>query len=54
MPITIVINVSNISYQRVSELFSFLRSDYGKFVEMFIDAFVNLFLLLEFPLRSEL
>ena len=51
---TIVIYVSNVSYQREFELFSFLRSAYEKFVDMFIEAFINLFVLLEFSLPSEL
>ena len=55
MPITIIIDVSNVSYQKELELFSFLRSAYGKSVEIFIETFIiNFFLLLEFSLPSEL
>ena len=53
VPITIVIDVSNISYQKDFELFSFFRSTYGKFVKISIETFINLFLLLGFCLPSE-
>ena len=51
---SVVIDVSNVSYQKEFERFSFLRSAYVKFVEMFIETFINLFLLLQFSVPFEL
>ena len=49
MPVTIVTDVSNFSYENEFKLFPFLRYAYGKLVEVFIATFINLFLLFEFP-----
>ena len=52
VPIAIVINVSNTSYQKELALFSFLRSAYDKNMEISIETFSNVFLALEFSLPS--
>ena len=49
--IAIPINVSDASHQNK---FVFLRSAYGKFVEVPIETFLKVFLVLEFSLPSEL
>ena len=48
VPRTIAINVSTASYQKQGVLFSFLRSAFGKFEEIFVA-----FLILEFSLSSK-
>ena len=53
VPIAIVINVSNTSYQKEFIMFSFLRSAYSKFVENSVETFIKVFLVLEFPPPSE-
>ena len=53
VPIAIVINVSNTSYQKEFIMFLFLRSAYSKFVENSVETFIKVFLVLEFPPPSE-
>ena len=50
-PIAIAINISNASYQK--EFVLSLRFAYGKFVEISLETFVGVFLVLEFSLPSE-
>ena len=47
-PIAIAINVANASYQKEFVSFSFSKSAYGKFVEISMETFIKVFLLLKF------
>ena len=42
-PITILVNDSNTGYQKEFALFSFLRSPYGKFVDICMENFIKVF-----------
>ena len=54
MTVAIAINASNASYQKKFLLFSFLRSAYGKFEEISREICIEVFLVHEFFLPSEL
>ena len=42
-PITVLVNDSNTGYQKRFALFSFLRSPYGKFVDICMENFIKVF-----------
>ena len=53
-PTAIPINFSNTGYQkRLARIFSFLRSAYGKFVDIFMETFIKVFSVYLFSLPYE-
>ena len=46
VPIAIPVNVSNTGYQKGFALFIFLRSAFGKFMDISMETFIKVFLVL--------